>query len=99
MNTTTNVNAMIEKNWTELKGKIKSKWSKFNDEEVESVKSDLSQLSGKIQKAYGIAKDQAEHQYDEFRKSVQTLTGQETPVPVVAAVATPGPVPAKDKLN
>lgn len=99
MNTTTNVNAMIEKNWTELKGKIKSKWSKFNDEEVESVKSDLSQLSGKIQKAYGIAKDQAEHQYDEFRKSVQALTGQETPAPIVAAVATPSPIPPKDKLN
>jgi uncharacterized protein YjbJ (UPF0337 family) len=59
MNTNTDLNAMIEKNWSEVKGKIKSKWDKINDEEIESVKSDLGQLSGKIQKAYGIAKERA----------------------------------------
>ncbi len=82
----------IEKNWTELKGKIKSKWGKFNDEEVESIKGDLTLLAGKIQKVYGIAKDHADRQYDEFKKSVHALIGEnagaETPKasPAIASV-------------
>jgi uncharacterized protein YjbJ (UPF0337 family) len=68
----TNTNT-IEKNWTELKGKIKTKWGKFNDEEVEGFKSDLNLLAGKLQKTYGIAKEQADHQFEEFRKSVHLL--------------------------
>jgi uncharacterized protein YjbJ (UPF0337 family) len=87
----------IETNWTELKGKIKAKWGKFNDEEVESLKSDLSQLAGKIQATYGIAKDQAEHQFEEFKKSVQSLTGQDAPAagakaePTFVSVTPPKP--------
>ena len=65
----------IEKNWTELKGKIKAQWSKFNDEEVESFKSDLGKLSGKIEKVYGIAKENADRQFGDFKKSVQSLIG------------------------
>ena len=71
----------IEKNWAEIKGKIKARWSKFNDDEVEGFKKDLSQLSGKVQKTYGIAKDHADHQYEEFRKSVQSLLGKEDETP------------------
>ena len=67
----------VEKNWTELKGKIKSKWSKFSDEEVESIKSDLNQLTGKVQKVYGVAKENAERQYDEFKTSVKSLLDQD----------------------
>ena len=60
-------------NWTELKGKIKSKWDKFSDEEIESFKADLSLLTGKIEKVYGVAKEHADRQYDEFKKSVRSL--------------------------
>jgi hypothetical protein len=65
---------LIEKNWLELKGKIKIQWSKFNDEEVEALKDDLSLIPWKIQKVYGVAIDLAEAQYQEFKKSVQELS-------------------------
>jgi len=67
----------VEKNWAELREKIKAKWSKFNDEEVDGAKGDLSQLAGKIQTVYGIAKDHADRQFEEFKKSVLSLIGQE----------------------
>jgi uncharacterized protein YjbJ (UPF0337 family) len=97
----------IEKNWAEIKGQVKSKWTKFNDEDVESVKGDLSQLSGKIQKVYGIAKDHADRQYDEFKKSVQSLVtleiGTEVPklspntaLPKPNLVATPQAIKATE---
>jgi uncharacterized protein YjbJ (UPF0337 family) len=63
----------IEKNWAEVKSKIKTTWNKFNDEQIDSLKGDLTQLSGNIQKVYGVAKDQADHQFNEFKKSVHTL--------------------------
>jgi uncharacterized protein YjbJ (UPF0337 family) len=67
----------IEKNWFEVKGRMKARWTKFSDEELESVRGDINQLSGKIQKVYGVAKEQAEHQYEDFKKSVSTLISRE----------------------
>ncbi len=65
----------IEKNWSELKSQIQTKWGKFSEQEVDSLKGDLSQLAEKIQKAYGIAKEHADQQCTDFIKSVQSLIG------------------------
>lgn len=70
-------NAMIEKNWTELKAKIKSQFGKFSDSEIDGFKSDLSQLGMKIEKTYGLSKDVAERQFSDFKKSVQSLIGSD----------------------
>jgi uncharacterized protein YjbJ (UPF0337 family) len=103
MNTNTDLNAMIEKNWSEVKGKIKSKWDKINDEEIESVKSDLGQLSGKIQKAYGIAKEQADHQLHDFKTTLQPQAGLVAPSATLAVTpvtgSAPEPVVAKAKIG
>ena len=89
----------IEKNWAELKGKIKSKWNKFSDEEIESIKGDLNQLAGKVQKTYGIAKDQADHQYEEFKKSMQSLIGQDETAVNSTSLPKPNLVIAPEKQN
>ena len=78
----------IEKNWTELKGKIKSKWGKFSDVELESFKGNLSQLAGKIQTVYGITVDHADRQYEEFKKSVQSLIGNDASIETPKADST-----------
>ena len=72
MNTPVNTHS-VETNWTELKGKIKTKWGKLNDMEIEGVKKDLTQLAGKVEKAYGTTRDDAVKQYQEFSKSVHSL--------------------------
>lgn len=104
MNTTIHAQA-VEKNWAELKKKIMSKWDKFGDQEVESVKSNLSDLADKIQKTYGIGKDSAVQQFDEFRKSVQSLISPEASAPAPAAAeatkptlvtSAPAAAPVKD---
>ena len=71
------------KNWSELKGKIHSKWTKFSSDEVDSVKNDLSLISAKVQKTYGIAKELADKQVAEFKASVSTLI---EPMPTVEAL-------------
>lgn len=57
-------------NWTELRGKIQAKWAKLTDNDLDEVKGDLSQVTGKIQKAYGYAKEKAEEEYKTFKASL-----------------------------
>ncbi len=84
----------IEKNWAELKGMIKTKFGRINDEDVEGLKADLNQLAGKIAKSYGIAKELADRQYEEFKSSVSALIGAE-PAPGVTQF---GPAAASPSL-
>lgn len=60
----------IQGAWTELKGKIKTKWAKFTDSDLDEVKGNLEQIVGKLQKTYGYAKDKANEEYLEFKKSL-----------------------------
>ena len=58
-----------QQQWTDLKGKIKTKWDKFSDADLESFNGNMHLVSEKIQKVYSIAKDKAEEQYKEFKKT------------------------------
>ena len=62
-----------ENNWLELKGKIKTKWAKISDEDIETVRADLDLLAARIQATYGIAQEYADRQYAVFKQSVQSL--------------------------
>jgi uncharacterized protein YjbJ (UPF0337 family) len=64
--------------WTEIKGKIQAKWGKFSEDDLETLKGNLGELAGKIQKAYGFAKDYTEKEVADFRKSLEpTTTGED----------------------
>ena len=69
-------NNISQGNWKEIKGKIKEKWGKFNDDEIETLNGHLDQLSGKIQKTYGYAKEKAETEYQDFTKSIAEKTNK-----------------------
>jgi uncharacterized protein YjbJ (UPF0337 family) len=57
--------------WTEIKGKIKSKWAKFTDHDIDELKGNLEMISGKIQKTYGFAKDKADQEFSDFKKTLE----------------------------
>lgn len=61
----------VKDNWTEVKGAIRSKWGRLNDDEIEEAKGDLDQLVGKLQKTYGYAKDKAEAECIDFKNSLK----------------------------
>ena len=54
----------IEENWKQVKGKVKEKWGKLTDDELDKMSGRRDQLEGKIQERYGIAKDQAKKDVD-----------------------------------
>lgn len=63
---------IIQNDWTDLKLKIKNKWNKLTDEEIEICKDNLESISSKIQLVYGYAKEKAEKEYEDFKSSIDS---------------------------
>jgi uncharacterized protein YjbJ (UPF0337 family) len=61
----------IKGNWMEFKGKAKQQWGKLTDDDLDIVDGKREELAGKIQNRYGIAKDEAERQIDEWQNREQ----------------------------
>lgn len=61
----------VEGKWKQYTGEVKAKWGKLTDDDLTVIRGKRDQLAGKIQERYGIAKDQAESQIDEFTNSLK----------------------------
>jgi uncharacterized protein YjbJ (UPF0337 family) len=59
----------LQGNWNETKGKVKTKWGRLTDDDLTQVQGQKDRLVGVIQQKYGIAKDKAEEQLEEFLSS------------------------------
>jgi uncharacterized protein YjbJ (UPF0337 family) len=60
---------LIEGQWKQSMGKVKAKWGKLTDNDMTVINGKKEQLVGRIQERYGIAKDAAEKQVDEFTET------------------------------
>ena len=60
----------LEGKWKQATGKVKEKWGKLTDSDIEVIRGRRDQLIGKIQERYGIVKEEAQKQADEFTKSL-----------------------------
>jgi uncharacterized protein YjbJ (UPF0337 family) len=56
----------VQGNWKQLRGKVKEKWGKLTDDQLDVIAGRREQLLGRIQEQYGITKDEAERQMREF---------------------------------
>ena len=56
----------IEGNWKQFKGKVKEKWGKLTDDELDKIAGRRDQLAGKIQQSYGISRDEADRQVQDW---------------------------------
>ncbi len=59
----------IEGKWKQAVGRIKAKWGKLTDDDLQVISGKRDQLVGKIQERYGMAKDEAERQVDDFSRT------------------------------
>jgi uncharacterized protein YjbJ (UPF0337 family) len=59
----------IEGNWKQFQGKVREKWGKLTDDDLELANGRRDQLAGRIQERYGIGKDEALRQLDEWQRS------------------------------
>lgn len=56
----------IEGKWTQLKGKVKEKWGDLTDDDLDRIAGKRDQLIGCLQQKYGLTREEAERQVDEF---------------------------------
>jgi uncharacterized protein YjbJ (UPF0337 family) len=60
----------VEGNWKQFKGKAQQQWGNLTSDDLDVVEGKRQELAGRIQERYGIAKDEAERQIDDWLKSV-----------------------------
>jgi uncharacterized protein YjbJ (UPF0337 family) len=56
----------VEGNWKQIKGKVKEKWGRLTDDDLDVINGRRDQLEGKIQDRYGLAKDQVSKDVDDW---------------------------------
>jgi uncharacterized protein YjbJ (UPF0337 family) len=59
----------IEGNWEQLKGKVKEKWGKLTDDDLDVIEGKRDQLVGKLQEKYGFSRERAERETDEWSRT------------------------------
>ena len=59
----------VKGDWKQLKGKVKEAWGKLTDDDLDVIAGKRDQLLGVLQKQYGIARDEAERQVQQFERS------------------------------
>jgi uncharacterized protein YjbJ (UPF0337 family) len=56
----------IEGNWKQFKGNVKEQWGKLTDSDFDVINGRRDVLAGRIQERYGIARDEAERQINDW---------------------------------
>jgi uncharacterized protein YjbJ (UPF0337 family) len=57
--------------WKQMKGSVKGRWGKLTDNDIDVIDGRSEQLVGTIQERYGIARDAAQKQVDEWNAQNQ----------------------------
>jgi uncharacterized protein YjbJ (UPF0337 family) len=60
----------IEGNWTQFKGKVQQKWGSLTNDDLDVIEGKRKELAGRLQQRYGMAKDRAEREIDEWLKTM-----------------------------
>ena len=56
----------IEGGWKQFKGKAREQWGRLTDDDVKVIEGRRDKLVGKIQERYGIERDEAEREIEEW---------------------------------
>jgi uncharacterized protein YjbJ (UPF0337 family) len=70
-------NDRVEGKWKQMKGSLKSRWGKLTDDDLDVIEGQKDQLVGRVQERYGIAKDEAQKQVDEWNRVNRDAENQE----------------------
>jgi uncharacterized protein YjbJ (UPF0337 family) len=62
----------VEGNWKTFKGQVRQQWGKLTDDDLDVIAGKREELLGRIQRAYGMSRDDADRQIREWEKN-QTI--------------------------
>jgi uncharacterized protein YjbJ (UPF0337 family) len=55
--------------WKQVRGSVRQQWGKLTDDDLEQIAGNRDKFVGVLQERYGIAKDEAQRQADDWLKS------------------------------
>ena len=67
--------------WKQIGSQVKAKWAKLTDDDLMAISARKDMLVGKIQERYGIRKDEAEKQVDEWLARMPPSLGEQQRTP------------------
>jgi uncharacterized protein YjbJ (UPF0337 family) len=59
----------VEGNWKQMKGAVKERWGKLTDDDLTVAEGKVEAFAGRLQERYGITKEEAQKQMDDFLKA------------------------------
>ena len=59
---------VLEGNWKQLRGKIRQRWARLTEDQLNVIDGKREQLAGKIQELYGLTRDEVDRQIHEFEQ-------------------------------
>lgn len=60
----------VEGSWKQMAGKVRERWGKLTDDDIDVIQGKREQLEGKIQNVYGVGREEARKQVEEFAKTL-----------------------------
>ncbi|TIW40150.1 MAG: CsbD family protein, partial [Mesorhizobium sp.] len=58
----------IKGKWMQVRGKAQEQWGDLTDDDLDRIEGNRDQLLGRIQERYGIAREEAQRQIDEWSR-------------------------------
>ena len=57
--------------WTQIKGRVREQWGKLTNDDLDQIQGRAEQLIGKVQERYGVQRDEAKRQVDDFLRHAE----------------------------
>lgn len=64
----------LEGKWKQVRGLAKEKWGKLTDDDLDVMTGKKEQLIGKVQERYGITKEEAQRQVEDWNPTIPGAT-------------------------
>ena len=61
---------IFEGKWKQFRGDVRKKWGELTDDDLAQINGDRDKLAGKLQERYGMAKEEADRQIDDWADRV-----------------------------
>jgi len=61
---------VIQGKWRQIRGKVRERWGKITDDDLDRIEGRADQLVGLLQEKYGYARERAQKEVDAFLKGM-----------------------------
>lgn len=58
--------AQVEGKWDQMKGAVQKQWGELTDDDLARARGSRDEFVGRVKERYGIGKEEAERQVDDF---------------------------------